>query len=82
MNTGVTFGQAVSTLNQAVSTVTPSKARQAAQGAVQQAVAYMQRVVASGGIVGRTSKPVGFTYRNYSDARIDVENLIGYNLRS
>lgn len=79
---GVTSAEAQAKMRLAHAQVAPSKAKAAAIPAVEEAVAYIRSAPAAGGIAGGgRSKSFYFSYKNFGDARADVENLKGHNLR-
>jgi hypothetical protein len=77
---GVTTGQAIGVLNQVVDSVTPKSAREAAEPAAE---AQRRWILARppGGVDIARSWSKYFVYGRYTDARVDVENLRGHNLR-
>lgn len=80
---GVTVAQALAALATAVGKTTPRAAQEAAAPAVAKQRKYIAAQPATGGLpdgVGR-SRSVYFPYERYTDARVDVENLLGHNLR-
>jgi hypothetical protein len=78
---GVTTVQAVAALHAVWARVTPEAAQRAAAPAVARQEQYI-RSRPPHGISGRTSNSEYFVYQRYTDARVDVENLVGTNLRS
>ncbi len=79
--TGVTTAQAIAARNATVSSVTPNAARRAAEPAVVRQHAWILSRPPAGIAIGGYSHSEYFRYRNFTDARVDVENLRGHNLR-
>jgi len=61
--------------------ITPDKAQQAAQPAKVKQIAWISSRPPAGIATGGYSKSEYFSYKNYTDARVDVENIRGHNLR-
>jgi len=80
--TGVTTTQAVTTLSAVVTMVRPDEARQAASPAAAKQVQWILSRPPAGIATGGFSKSEYFPYRRYTDARVDVENIRGHNLRT
>ena len=80
-STGVTTVQAIAALQATVASVTPDKAQQAAQPAKVKQIAWISSRPPAGIATGGYSKSEYFSYKNYTDARVDVENIRGHNLR-
>lgn len=78
---GVTASQAVAKLNSAVDQVTPKTARKAAEPAAEKQRRWITSRPPTGVSDARLSHPEYFPYLRYTDARVDVENMIGHNLR-
>lgn len=79
--TGVTTLQAISTLQATVAAVRPNKAKKAAQTAAAKQSAWIASRPPAGIATGGYSKSEYFSYGGFSDARVDVENLRGHNLK-
>jgi len=79
--TGVTTVQAITALETAVEKVTPNKAKQAAQPAKAKQIAWIRSRPPAGIATAGYSKSAYFRYQKYTDARVDVENLRGHNLK-
>lgn len=79
--TGVTVSQAVGALNAAVAKVEPNAAMRAAEPARDQQIMWLESRPPEGVSNENYSWSEYFNYRNYTDARVDVENLRGHNLR-
>jgi hypothetical protein len=78
---GVTVQQAVGALLRTHAKVTPARAKKNAEPAVAAQTKWIEGRPAQGGIsVGNWSRSEYFEY-DYPDARVDVENLRGHNLR-
>lgn len=80
--TGVTTEKATAALAVAVSTVTPASARTAAAVAEAAQQRWILSRPPAGIAIGGYSKSEYFSYQNYTDARVDVENIRGHNLRT
>jgi hypothetical protein len=78
---GVTTNQAVEAVNAVVSTVVPKAARQAAEPAAAKQIRWILARPPQGIGPERISHSEYFEYSRYTDARVDVENLRGRNLR-
>lgn len=79
---GVTVADAVSGLNEAVLQVKPEAARLAAEPARDKQIAWVRSHPATGGLTKQgTSWSEEFQYGGYHDARVDIENKRGHNLR-
>lgn len=77
---GVTTVQALATLAAVMSSVTPRRAQEAAvPAAAKQAKWISSRPPA--GVAGQLSHSEYFPYQGFTDARVDVENLRGHNLK-
>ncbi|MFP4414673.1 eCIS core domain-containing protein [Coleofasciculus sp.] len=79
--TGVTTVQAITALETAVEKVTPNKAKKAAQPAKAKQIAWISSRPPAGIATAGQSKSAYFRYQKYTDARVDVENLRGHNLK-
>jgi hypothetical protein len=79
--TGVTAAQAVTALDATVASVKPGSARDAAQPAADKQEKWIRARPPAGIAVAGYSKSEYFEYRSYTDARVDVENLRGHNLK-
>jgi len=79
--TGVTTVQAIAALNATVASVTPNAARRAAEPAAARQRAWILSRPPTGIAIGGYSHSEYFRYRNFTDARVDVENIRGHNLR-
>ena len=77
----MTTTQAVATLTATVAMVTPSTARTAAAPAAAKQIVWIRSRPPAGIATGGYSKSEYFPYERYTDARVDVENIIGHNLR-
>ena len=80
-NIGVTVPQAIVALDALIVSVVPRKARLAAMPAWAKQVNWVRSRPPAGVGPGRQTNSVLFDYRNYRDARVDIENLRGHNLR-
>ncbi|MEW5860623.1 MAG: DUF4157 domain-containing protein, partial [Cyanobacteriota bacterium] len=80
-STGVTTVQAITALEATVANVTPDKAQKAALPAKTKQIAWISSRPPAGIATGGYSKSEYFHYKNYTDARVDVENIRGHNLR-
>lgn len=78
---GVTTAQAISTLSAVHASVAPATAQQASVPALQKAISWISERPAQGGIAGSFNKAFYFSYQNYTDARVDVQNFKGHNLK-
>jgi hypothetical protein len=78
---GVTVAQAIGTLTATVATVEPAAAQAAAAPAAAAQVNWISKRPPAGIAIRGYSHSEYFRYRGYTDARVDVENLRGYNLR-
>ncbi|HVB23348.1 MAG TPA: DUF4157 domain-containing protein [Ktedonobacteraceae bacterium] len=78
---GVTTGQAITALNAAVASVTPDAAKEAAEPAAAKQRKWILSRPPGGIDKGGYSQSEYFVYKRYTDARVDVENLVGHNLR-
>lgn len=79
---GVTVAQASAGMRAAHAQVSPRKAAAAATPAVDKALRWIQAAPLQGGVsMGGQSKSFRFRYMNFTDARADVENIKGHNLR-
>ena len=81
-NIGVTVAQALVALNAVVAEVTPSAAQRAAQPALVKQITWVQARPPGGISQENYSKSVYFQYRSFTDARVDVENMRGHNLKT
>jgi len=79
---GVTVDQAVSGLDAVHRQVTPGSARQAASSAIQSQQDWATRRPPYGISQQGYSQSEYFRYQTYDDARVDVENIFGHNLRA
>jgi hypothetical protein len=80
-NPGVTTTQAVATLSATVATVVPTRAREAAMPAAAKQIRWILSRPPAGIGPSYFSHSEYFPYLRYTDARVDVENLRGHNLR-
>jgi hypothetical protein len=80
-NPGVTTVQAVAALNDTLALVRPAAAQSAAAPAALQQEAWITTRPPAGIAQGGYSRSEYFPYGRYTDARVDVENLRGHNLR-
>ena len=79
-NPGVTTPQALATLAAVVATVVPKRAQAAAApAAAKQAKWISSRPPA--GVAGQFSRSEYFPFQSFADARVDVENIRGHNLK-
>lgn len=78
---GVTTTQAIATLNATAALVTPAAAQTAASPAVASQISWIRNRPPAGIAVGGYSKSEYFRYLRFTDARVDVENIVGHNLR-
>lgn len=79
---GVTVAQAIAGMNAALAQVSPSAARSAAATGVAEANAWILKRPPMGIAQGGYSKSFRFHYKGFTDARADVENIKGHNLRA
>jgi hypothetical protein len=79
---GVSTIQAVAGLASAHGQVSPRAAHTASAPAVVAQAAWVRARPPAGITTGGRSKSEYFRYRHYTDARVDVENLRGWNLRT
>jgi hypothetical protein len=79
--TGVTVSQAVDALNATLAKVEPKAAQKAAELARDKQVTWLESRPPEGVSTQNYSWSEYFNYKNYTDARLDVENLRGHNLR-
>ena len=79
---GVTTVQAVAALEATISSVTPTRAKEAAEPAKVKQIQWILSRPPAGIATAGYSKSEYFNYRGYTDARVDVENLRGHNLRA
>lgn len=79
--TGVTVSQAVAALDAVLAQVTPEAAKQAAEPAKNAQQAWVRSLPPAGLTQQNRSWSEPFDYGGYSDARVDVENMRGHNLR-
>ncbi len=80
-STGVTTAQATIALEATVAKVTPDQAQEAALPAKTKQINWIKSRPTAGIAVGGYSKSEYFRYKKFTDARVDVENLRGHNLR-
>ncbi len=79
---GITAAKAVAALTKAHGKVTPAAAKTASQAALANQIRWIQSRPANGGISQQGySLSEYFTYHPYRDARVDVVNWAGHNLR-
>jgi Domain of unknown function (DUF4157) len=81
-STGVTTVQAVAALEATVYSVIPTKAKEAAEPARVKQIQWILNRPPTGVATAGYSKSEYFSYKGYTDARVDVENLRGHNLRA
>lgn len=79
-NPGVTTVQALATLATVMMTVTPKRAQEAAAPAAAKQMRWISGRPPAG-VAGQLSHSEYFQYQGYTDARVDVENLRGHNLK-
>jgi hypothetical protein len=79
--TGVSTIQAVTTLSAVLATVEPKRAKVAATPAAEKQIKWILKRPPGGVGPETISRSEYFEYQNYTDARVDVENLRGRNLR-
>jgi hypothetical protein len=79
--TGVKVSQAVAALNAAVAKVTPKAAKEAAEPAKNKQINWIQGRPPGGISTENYSHSEYFEYQSYTDARVDVENMRGHNLK-
>ncbi len=79
--TGVTVAQAVGALDAVLAQVEPEAAKEAAESSKDAQQAWVRSVPPEGLTQQNWSKSNYFDYGGYSDARVDVENMRGHNLK-
>ena len=80
---GVTVAQALAALTAVHAKTVPEPAREAAAPAVEKQKKWVADRPAGGGISQNFhSWSEYFDYKKYDDARVDVENMVGHNLRT
>jgi hypothetical protein len=81
-SSAVTVAQALIGLAKALAKVVPAAARAAARPAEESQVSWIEQQPPTGIAQQGWSHSAYFEYQGYTDARVDVENLRGHNLKS
>ena len=79
---GVATFQAIAALETTVASVVPNKAKEAAEPAKAKQIQWILNRPPAGIATAGYSKSEYFSYKGYTDARVDIENLRGHNLRT